>query len=124
MACKKMASTSINKNFDEEKHTENMWSIIENYFKGKHLKQLVRHQVESYNNFVQYQIQKTIHMFNSVNIHSEQDYDESSKKYALDIQVNFDNFKLYRPQIHENNGATKLMFHTKHDLGILLMPQI
>ena len=97
-------------NIKEEEHTENMWSLIENYFKGKHLKQLVRHQIESYNNFVEYQIQKTINMFNSVNIHSEHDFDETSKKYSLDIQVNFDNFKLYRPQIHENNGATKLMF--------------
>ena len=34
----------------------------------------VRHQVESYNYFVNHQIQKTIDMFNPVTIHSEHDY--------------------------------------------------
>ena len=24
--------------------------------------------------------------------------------------ITFDNFQIYRPQIHENNGATKIMF--------------
>lgn len=33
-----------------------------------------------------------------------------NRKYKLEIEVNFDKFHLYRAQIHENNGATKLMF--------------
>ena len=37
-------------------YVEEPWDIINSYFDGKHLKQLVRHQVESYNNFVTYQI--------------------------------------------------------------------
>ena len=31
-------------------------------------------------------------------------------KYELEIIITFDNFGIYRPQIHENNGSTKLMF--------------
>jgi DNA-directed RNA polymerase II subunit RPB2 len=89
---------------------ETPWDLIENYFGGKHLELLVRHQLESYNTFVEYEIQKTIEMFNPVCIKSENDYDEKSKKYGLEIIIKFDNFQLYRPQIHENNGATKLMF--------------
>jgi DNA-directed RNA polymerase II subunit RPB2 len=49
-------------------------------------------------------------MFNTVHIASEQDYDPHSKKYALEIFITFENFNIYRPQIHENNGAIKLMF--------------
>ena len=45
------------------------WKIIESYFKGQHLERLVRHQLESYNNFINYQIKKTIEMFNPVTIH-------------------------------------------------------
>ena len=86
------------------------WNIIESYFKDKHLERLVRHQLESYNNFVGNQIIKTIEMFNPVNIKSEQDLDPASGKYALEIFITFENFHIYRPQIHENNGATKLMF--------------
>jgi DNA-directed RNA polymerase beta subunit len=91
-------------------YIETPWTIIESYFKGQHLDRLVRHQLESYNNFVSYQIIKTIEMFNPVHIVSEQDFDPVSKKNALEIFVTFENFNIYRPQIHENNGAIKLMF--------------
>jgi len=95
---------------DVDNYIEQPWDIIESYFKGQHLDRLVRHQLESYNNFVGYQIIKTIEMFNPVHIASEQDYDPKSEKYALEIFITFENFHLYRPQIHENNGAIKLMF--------------
>ena len=36
------------------------WKVIESYFQGQHLERLVRHQIESYNNFINYQIKKTI----------------------------------------------------------------
>ena len=49
-------------------------------------------------------------MFNPVKICSENDYDKQSGKYSLEIFITFENFHLYRPQIHENNGASKLMF--------------
>jgi DNA-directed RNA polymerase II subunit RPB2 len=92
------------------KYGEEPWAMINSYFSGKHLKQLVKHQIESYNDFINYQIQRTISMFNPVHIKSEQDYDQEFKKYKLEIFITFENFNIYRPQIHENNGATKLMF--------------
>ena len=49
-------------------------------------------------------------MFNPVTIHSEHDKDEETGLYSLEMIVTFDNFQIYRPQIHENNGATKIMF--------------
>jgi DNA-directed RNA polymerase II subunit RPB2 len=95
---------------ENEPYIETPWNIIESYFRGQHLERFVRHQLESYNNFVGYQIIKTIEMFNPVHIASEQDLDPVSKKYSLEIFVTFENFHIYRPQIHENNGAIKLMF--------------
>ena len=94
----------------EGDYIEEPWNIIESYFKGQHLERLVRHQIESYNNFVECQIEKTIEMFNPMRIAAEQDYDATTDKHSLEIFVNFDNFHIYRPQIQENNGATKLMF--------------
>ncbi len=93
-----------------EINSELPWKIIESYFKGQHLKRCIRHQLESYNDFVVNQIQKTIDMFNPVTIHSEQDFDKESNKYRLELIITFNNFHIYRPQIHENNGATKTMF--------------
>ena len=106
---KNMDKSSTNEIFASE-YIETPWDVIQSYFKGQHLERLVRHQIESYNNFIEYQTMKTIEMFNDVNIKSEQDYDPESGKYRLELFITFDNFNLYRPQIHENNGATKLMF--------------
>jgi DNA-directed RNA polymerase II subunit RPB2 len=90
--------------------TEKMWSIIESYFSKKHLQQLVKHQVESYNDFIEIQMEKTIEMFNPVVIHSDHDYISELNFYTLEIFITFKNVNMYRAQIHENNGATKLMF--------------
>lgn len=92
------------------KYVEEPYTIIESYFNnGQHLERLVRHQIESYNQFINFQIQRTIQMFNPVVIHSENDFVPDYDKYLLEVFLSFENFKLYPPQIHENNGATKLM---------------
>jgi DNA-directed RNA polymerase II subunit RPB2 len=90
-------------------YLEEPYHIIESYFDGQHLDRLVRHQIESYNHFVNYQIQRTIQMFNPITIHSENDYVADKQQYFLEVFISVDNFKLYPPQIHENNGATKVM---------------
>ena len=92
-----------------DNYSESAYSIIESYFQGQHLEKLVRHQIESYNHFVNYQIQRTIQMFNPVTIRSENDFVADKEKYFLEVFISFTNFKLYPPQIHENNGATKMM---------------
>ena len=90
-------------------YIEEPYSIIESYFKGQHLYRLVRHQIESYNHFINFQAQKTIQMFNPVVIRSENDYVPENNQYLLEVFISFENFKMYPPQIHENNGATKMM---------------
>jgi DNA-directed RNA polymerase II subunit RPB2 len=91
-------------------YIEEPWTIIGSYFNGKHLDQLVRHQIESYNDMVNVQLKRTIDMFNPVKIASDQDYDKTTHKYRLEVEVNFTNLNLSRPQIHENTGATKILF--------------
>jgi len=44
----------------EENYQNLSWDIIKTYFEGKHLQQLIRHQIESFNNFINCQIPKTI----------------------------------------------------------------
>ena len=95
---------------ENDPYIEVPWNIIDSYFKNQHLERLVRHQLESYNNFVGYQIIKTIEMFNPMHVKSENDYDEKTGKYSLEMFITFENFHIYRPQIYENNGAIKLMF--------------
>jgi len=68
------------------------WSVIESYFKNTHLQQLVKHQVDSYNDFVQNQLIKTIEMFNPLIIKSPHDYLPEYKKYRLEVEINFVEF--------------------------------
>ncbi len=103
---KKYYKSGININ----KYIEEPWLLIESYFENQYLQRLVRHQVESYNDFVINQIQNTINMFNPIHIKSIHDYNETHKKYELEIIITFENFHILRPQIYENNGATKVMF--------------
>jgi DNA-directed RNA polymerase II subunit RPB2 len=91
-------------------YIEEPWTIIGSYFEGKHLEQLVRHQIESYNDMVNIQLKRTVDMFNPVKIASDQDYDKTTRKHRLEIEVTFTNLYLSRPQIHENTGATKILF--------------
>ena len=90
-------------------YLEEPYAIIESYFAGQHLDRLVRHQIESYDNFINHQIQKTIEMFNPVRVVSEHDFIPETGNHALEVLIRFENFKMYPPQIHENNGATKMM---------------
>ena len=89
---------------------EDPWSIIEKYFEGGYLEKLVEHQIETFDDFTNIQIEKTINMFNPVNINSENDFDKKTGKYKLEVEINFINFRIFQPQIHENNGAAKIMF--------------
>ena len=86
------------------------WIVIESYFKNHHLQQLIRHQLESYNNFTCNQIENTIQMFNPIHICSEHDYIKTHNLYRLEIFIYMENFNIHRPQVYENNGATKIMF--------------
>lgn len=95
---------------DNNSLNEIPWYLIGSYFENRYLERLVRHQIESYNYFINNQIINTIEMFNPVVIRSEQYYNKDVNKYSLEINVSFENFSIQRPQIHENNGATKLMF--------------
>ena len=95
---------------DTNINSETIWNIIQSYFKDKHLKQLVKHQLESYNYFVNNQIESTIEMFNPLRIVSEHDFVREYNLYRLELNITFENFNIYRPQIYENNGATKIMF--------------
>lgn len=102
-------SKSMSASRNENKEIDS-WDIIKSYFSERHLQRLVRHQIESYNHFINNQITKTIDMFNPVSVHSSHYKHPELDVYSLDMSISFDNFRLHRPQIHENNGAMKLMF--------------
>lgn len=93
-------------------YSEEPFTIIESYFKGRHSTCLVRHQIESYNDFVNRQLPQTIQMFNPVMIRSDKDFIAELGQYALETEITFVNLKIHQPHIYENNGSTKIMLPT------------
>ena len=65
-----------NRNMNEEQ----VWSVIKKYFSQQHLGRCVRHQTESYNDFIINQIPNTIAMFNPVLIRSDHTFNEEHNK--------------------------------------------
>jgi DNA-directed RNA polymerase II subunit RPB2 len=93
---------------------ETPWTIIGSYFKDQPLNRLVRHQLESYNNFVEYQLIKTIEMFNKHEpITSPKEFNPIHKKNNFEIYVSFENFQMEKPQIYELNGVKNDMLPNK-----------
>jgi DNA-directed RNA polymerase II subunit RPB2 len=92
------------------KYIEEPWTIIESYFEGHYLERLVRHQIESYNDFVSHKMRTTIEMFNPMRIVSQNDYNSEGDFYSLELYITFKNLSMLRPQLHENNGATKTLY--------------
>ena len=70
-----------------EENNEINWKVIESYFKNDHLGKLVRHQLESYNHFIDEDLINTINMFNPVVIHSENAKDPETGLYKLEILI-------------------------------------
>jgi DNA-directed RNA polymerase II subunit RPB2 len=110
---KMIDENQLNPNGDILSHINNYnaeaFNIIESYFSGQHSSRLVRHQLESYNHFVNYDMKRTIDMFNPVTIRSDKDYVAKHEAHSLEIKITFENLKIYLPMIYENNGATKTM---------------
>ena len=110
MSNKDLENSSNEKSNHNIDKNESSWTVRNSYFENEHLKQLVKHQIESYNYFINTQLQATIDMFNPIVITSEQFYNREYKINTLEVVIKFENLSIHRPQLHENNGATKLMF--------------
>lgn len=93
-------------------YIETPWTIIGAYFNKQHLKRLVRHQIESYNDFVSNQIQRTIDMFNPVVIASEQDFCKKTRKVVSKFKLHSKNLTCIVHKSMKTMVLQKLCFHT------------
>ena len=76
MSVSEMDNMKMNNEIDVDKYIEEPHTIIDSCFRGRHLKRLIEHQIESYNDFIEYQVPRTISMFNPIHIFSEQDFNK------------------------------------------------
>jgi DNA-directed RNA polymerase II subunit RPB2 len=84
------------------------WKVIESYIKENNFKNLIRHHIDSFNEFTDIKIEQIVKQSNPLLIFN--DYDEETNSYKYEININFGNVYFNKPIIYENNGSTKLMF--------------
>ena len=106
-----------------EHYEEDAYTILGSYFKDKELNRLTRHQTESMNHFINYQMQATIDMFNPRTVSSEKDFNIDTGESNLKIIYNIKNLKFYPPQLYENNGSTKIMLPHETYSGFIFRNQ-
>jgi len=94
---------STDHKYDWEKDT---WDVIESYFRDK--KVLVKHQIESYNDFVDNKIQKIIDEFNPVVSYSN--FNQDLGKYMTEYHVEFGDISITKPMINDNESEMKPMY--------------
>jgi len=70
-------------------------------------KQLVKHQVDSFNDFVTYKLGQIMDGFNSVDISNTYLVDDACYKYVISLELT--NPVLTKPMITEKDGSTKVM---------------
>jgi DNA-directed RNA polymerase II subunit RPB2 len=86
---------------------ENIWEFVKCLFESYQGKQLVKHQIESYNDFVNNKIDDIIEQYNPLSIFH--DYNSQTNSYNNEIYVSMSNPVMTKPTIHENDGSTKPM---------------
>lgn len=80
------------------------WDIINTYFNDN---SLVKHQIESFNDFILRKIDEIIEGFNPIEIHHH--YLPEHEKFKYMLCLNISNPILSKPVIYEKDGSTKIM---------------
>ena len=81
---------------------QSLWKII-NSFMNHSGKQLIRHHIDSFNDFIDNKIPCIIKQSNPISIFHQ--YDPAENNYNYEIVINFINSYNTVPMIHENDGA-------------------
>jgi DNA-directed RNA polymerase II subunit RPB2 len=92
---------------DLMENEENIWEFVKCLFDSFNGKQLVKHQIESYNDFIKCKIEDVVEQYNPLSIFH--DYNPKNNNYNNEIYVSLSNPVMTKPTIHENDGSTKPM---------------
>ena len=84
------------------------WTVIKSLLKESNYKNVIRHHIESYNDFINNKIPTIVKQFNPLSIYHE--YIPDSNTYKYEIKINFGETSYNKPTIYENDGSTKTMY--------------
>lgn len=85
----------------------NTFDVIDTILTQHNNRELVNHQHSSYKQFIEKDIGDIIRQFNTRKLYFG--YDVNANKHKLELHIDFLNYNLGRPTIHENDGSFKVM---------------
>lgn len=88
-------------------HFENTWLVIDKYFGHNKGYQLIKHLVDSYNDFVLRKLDDIIEGFNPIVVHHQ--FMPEHEKFKYELSIDIKNPVISKPLIYEKDGSTKLM---------------
>lgn len=105
----KKSKIKIGKKEHDISHIEDRtWDVVDSYFQEQSDIIFTRHQIESFNYFIENLIPDIITQANPIVIYYN--YLQDYNKYQYEIHLNFDDkYVLDRPIIYKNDGSTELM---------------
>lgn len=88
---------------------EGSWKVVDEYFKPNKGYQMVKHQIESFNDFVLRKMGQIIEGFNPIEINHQYIPDDDGGKFKYMMTIEVENPTLMKPLIYEKDGSTKNM---------------
>ena len=92
---------------EEFNYYKNTFDVIDNILYQRNTNELVNHQHSSYKQFIDKNLNDIIQQFNPRKIYFN--YDANANKHKTEVHIEFLNFNLGSPTIHENDGSFKVM---------------
>lgn len=92
---------------DEELTKDDYYTIIDSIIKQNNNKEFINHQLSSYKQFIVKDIGDIIKQFNTRKIYFN--YDQKANKHKTELHIDFLNYNIGGPTIHENDGSYQQM---------------
>lgn len=86
---------------------DGIWKVVDEYFKPSKGSQLIKHQIESFNDFILRKVGQIIEGFNPIEINHNYTPETDTFKHIISIHV--ENPTFVKPLIYEKDGSTKNM---------------
>lgn len=94
--------TSIIENKNVNFHSKHLRGVIDSMFRSE-TTMLAKHQIESFDYFIQDLIRIIIQQYNPIVIFGN--FDENTEKYEQEIRISFGEVAFHSPMLYENDGS-------------------
>jgi DNA-directed RNA polymerase II subunit RPB2 len=93
---------------DEINYNQDTWDVVNCYLSQYKGKQLIRHHIDTFNDFMDNKILSIVKQFNPLIVYHE--YIPESNSYKYEIHIEYGNIYFDSPTIYENDGSSKPMY--------------